>query len=132
MELRTILKSQKYSKTFFVKGIEKALAIPQEQLRSEKLKSNDSILPFISTYNPNNPSMFPKERETSKTIGKIFAKHLLIDCKRQPSNLSGLLFLSNFSTNIPTFKITRCRKSCFCCNVIYVIIYSGFNKEYIG
>ena len=32
------------------KGLEKALGIPQEQLRSEKLKKKD-ILPFISTYN---------------------------------------------------------------------------------
>ena len=29
------------------KGIEKALAIPQEQLRIEKLKKKDDILPFI-------------------------------------------------------------------------------------
>ena len=36
------------------KGIEKAIAIPQEQLRSEKLRNNDDTLPFISTYNPNN------------------------------------------------------------------------------
>ena len=42
------------------KGIEKALAVPQEQLRSEKLKKKDDILPFISTYNPNNPNVFPK------------------------------------------------------------------------
>ena len=45
------------------KGIEKALAVPQEQLRSEKLKKKDDILPFISTYKPNNPKMFPKVRE---------------------------------------------------------------------
>ena len=35
------------------KGIEKALAIPQDQLRSEKVK-NDDILPFISTRNSDN------------------------------------------------------------------------------
>ena len=43
------------------KGIEKALAIPQEQRRSEKLKRNDDILPFISTYNLNNSNVFPKK-----------------------------------------------------------------------
>ena len=43
------------------KGIEKALAIPQEQRRSEKLKRNDDILPFISTYNLNNSKVFPKK-----------------------------------------------------------------------
>ena len=35
-ELRTILKTQKYPKMVAEKGIEKALTIPQEQLRSEK------------------------------------------------------------------------------------------------
>ena len=111
-ELRTILKTQKYPKMVVEKGIEKALAIPQEQLRSEKLKKEDTILPFISTYIPNNPNVFPKVRkicgnlQTSKTLGKIFTKHKLIDCKRQPSNLKRLLCSSNFSTNKPTVKTT--------------------------
>ena len=123
-ELKTILKTQKYPKMVVKKGIEKALAIPQKQRRSEKLKKKDDILPFISTYNPNNPNVFPKVREinrnlqTSKTLGKIFAKNKLIDCKRQPSNLKRLLCSSNFSTNEPTFKTTKCEKSCFCCDYI--------------
>ena len=101
------------------KGIEKGLVVPQEQLRSEKLKKIDEILPFISTYNPNNPNVFSKVGEiyrnlqTSKTLGKIFAKHKLIDCKRQPSNLKRLLCSSNFSTNKPTFKTTKYGKRCF-------------------
>ena len=43
--------------------------------------------------------MFPKVREiygnlqTSKTLGKIFANHKLIDCKREPSNLKRLLYI---------------------------------------
>ena len=100
-ELRTILKTQKYPKMVVEKGIEKALAIPQEQLRSEKLKKKDKILPFISIYNPNNPNMFPKVREiyrnlqTSKILGKISAKHKLIDCKRQSSNLKRLFNFQN-------------------------------------
>ena len=60
-ELRKILKTQKYQKMIVEKGIEKALTIPQVQLKSEKLKKKDNILPFISTYNPNNPNVFPKE-----------------------------------------------------------------------
>ena len=59
-ELKTIFKTQKYPKMVVEKGIEKALAIPQEQLKSEKLKNKDNILPFISTYNPNNSNVFPE------------------------------------------------------------------------
>ena len=66
-ELRTILKTQKYQKMVVEKRIEKALAIPQEQLRSEKLKKTDNILPFISTYNPNNRNVFLKVREYMET-----------------------------------------------------------------
>ena len=62
-ELKTIFKAQKYPNMVVEKGIEKALAIPQEQLRNEKLKKKDYILPFISIYNPNNPNVFPKVRE---------------------------------------------------------------------
>ena len=78
-ELRTILKTQKYPKMVFEKEIEKALAVPQGQLRSEKLKKKDNILPSISsTYNPNNLNVFLKLRriygnlQTSKNLGKIF------------------------------------------------------------
>ena len=67
-ELRTILKTQKYPKMIVEKGIEKALAIPHEQLRSEKLKKKDDILPFISTYIPNNPNVFPKVREIYRNL----------------------------------------------------------------
>ena len=103
-ELKTILKSQKYPKMVVEKRIEKALAVPQEQLTSEKLKKKDDILPFISTYNPNNPNVFPKVREidrnlqTSKTLSKKFAKHKLIDCKRQPSKFEkAFLFFKLFN-----------------------------------
>ena len=58
-EVRTILKTQKYPKMSIEQGIEKALLIPQEQLRSEKLKNNN-ILPFRCTYNPNNSNVLSK------------------------------------------------------------------------
>ena len=103
------------------KGIERALAIHLEQLRSEKLKNN-SILSFISTCNPNNPNVFPKVREmygniqTSETLGKIFAKYKLIDYKRKFKNWRQPFILkSNFNRETP--------------NLIYVITCSSCNKE---
>ena len=57
-------------------------------------------------------------QQTSKTLGKIFVKHKLIDCKRQLSNLKRLLCSSNFSTNKSTFKTAKCGKSCFCYDYI--------------
>ena len=97
---------------------------------------------------------------TSKTLRKIFAKHNLIGYKRQPSHLKRLSFSSNFSaiqTNFQNNKmwkkllfcdyIIECGlfklrnlhqpfilKSNFNCKIpyiLYVIIYSGSNKENI-
>ena len=56
--------------------------------------------------------------QTSKFLRKIFAKHKLIDCKKQPSNLKRLLCSSNLSRKKSTFKRTKCEKGCFCCNCI--------------
>ena len=33
----------------------KALSIPQKNLRKQKKPSNENILPFITTFDPNNP-----------------------------------------------------------------------------
>ena len=81
-EQRTVLKTQKYPKMFAEKGIEKALTIPQEGPRSEKLKNKDDILLFISTYNPNNPNMFPKVRKIYENLqtSKLYAKYSLNTC----------------------------------------------------
>ena len=116
-ELRTILKTQNYPKMVVEKRSEQAPAIHQEKLRSEKLKNNDDILAFASTHNPNNSNVFPKGREiygnfqTLRTLSKIFAKHKLIDCKRETPNLKRLLCSSNFTINKPTFKTTKYEKS---------------------
>ena len=113
-ELRAILKTQIYPKMVVEEGIGKALAVPQEQLRSEKSTY------IISTYNPNNSNVIPKVREiygklqTSKILGKIFAKYKLIDYKRKPSKLNRFLCSSNFPTNKSTFKTTKCGKIWFC------------------
>ena len=89
---------------------------------------------------------------TSKTLGKVFAKHKLTDCKRQPSNLK-MLFqtfqqinqlskqqnavviieaeLSKFKNWHQTF-VLKSNFNCKIPNLIYVIICIRCNKEYIG
>ena len=39
-------------------GINKVLSIPLQELRTPKTISNDNSLPFITTYNPNNPNVY--------------------------------------------------------------------------
>ena len=87
---------REYSKMVVDKEIERVLKIAQEQLRSPKLKNKDDVLPFISTCNHIHPNVFSKVSEiyenlqTSKTLSKIFAKHELINYKKQPCNLNVL------------------------------------------
>ena len=49
-ELKMILKTQQYPKMVVEIGIKKSLAAPQEQLRSEKMKNSDDILPCTYIY----------------------------------------------------------------------------------
>ena len=87
---------REYSKMVVDKEIEKVPNIPQEQLKSPKLKNKDDVLLFISTCNHIHPNVFSKVSEiyenlqTSKTLSKIFAKHELINYKKQPCNLNVL------------------------------------------
>ena len=97
--------------------------------------------------------------ETSKTLGKIFAEHKLIDSKGNHL-IWKVLCSSNFSTKTPNFQNNKMRKKLLCCDNIeaeifrfknwhqpivlkfnlncetpsltYLIICSGCNKEYIG
>ena len=47
-----------YPKQLTEFGINKALSIPLQELRTPKTTSNDNSLPFITTYNPNNPNVY--------------------------------------------------------------------------
>ena len=58
-ELKDVLKKQRYPEKIIDNGIKKACNIPIDVLRSEKKKSETLILPFVSTFNPNNTNVLP-------------------------------------------------------------------------
>ena len=51
------LSKYQYPKQLTEFGINKALSMPLQELRTPKIISNDNNLPFITTYNPNNPNV---------------------------------------------------------------------------
>ena len=57
-ELETILLEQHYPGRIIKAGINKTLKTPQNELRNVKEQEKKKILPFISTFNPNNPQGF--------------------------------------------------------------------------
>ena len=73
-ELETLLLEQHYSERIIKAGIEKALKIPQNELRKVKEQEKKKILPFISTFNPNNTKGLPSVKQTLenlKTSGRM-------------------------------------------------------------
>ena len=96
-------------------GIIKALSIPLKKLRTPKTISNDNILPFITTYNPNVYEIIDKSVECLKR-NKLdrFANIRVIKSKRQAPNLKKILTKAEFSQKqVGVFKCPD--KRCECC-----------------
>ena len=55
--LKMNLSKYQYPKQLTEFGINKALSMSLQKLRTPKTISNDNNLPFIATYNPNNPNV---------------------------------------------------------------------------
>ena len=102
-ELETLLLEQHYPERIIKTGINKALKIPKNELRNVKEQEKKKILPFISTFNPNNPKALPIIKQTLenlKTLDRMrnaLKKVKFITCKRQAPNLERILCKSSFS-----------------------------------
>ena len=67
-ELETLLLEHHYSERIIKAGIEKALKIPQNELRKVKEQEKKKILPFISTFNPNKTKGLPGVKQTLENL----------------------------------------------------------------
>ena len=122
-ELKLILEKQGYPKRIINNGIQKAERQPQENLRKEKNKTDENLLTFITTYNPNNPNLFPiikqsvEQLKSSETLRDKLNKKTLICCRKQPPNLEHLLCKTTYINN-EKVKVSKCGKNCVCCPYI--------------
>ena len=86
-ELETVLLEQHFPERIIKAGINKPSKIPQNKLRNVK-KQEEKILPFISTFNPNNPKTLPiikqtlENLKTSDQMRNTLEKVKFINCKR--------------------------------------------------
>lgn len=121
LELENLLGNQHYPKTLIETGIKKAREIPQQVLRQQKENNQKEIIPFISTFNPNNPKVFPIIKQSfnnfkySKTLENVFRNKTLIHSTRQAPNLERILCKSKFVSEKQTYRTSKCGKSCYCC-----------------
>ena len=67
-ELETLLLEQHYPERIIKAGTKKALKIPQSELRYVKKQEEKKILPFISTFNPNNPKALSIIKQTLENL----------------------------------------------------------------
>ena len=122
--LETILLEQHYPERIIKASISKALKIPQNELRNVKEQEKKKILPFISTFNPNNPKALPiikqtlENLKTSNRMRNALKKVKLINCKRQAPILERILCKSSFSPSNSISGVKNCGKSFVCCQYI--------------
>ena len=137
-KLRENLSQQLYPLNLINKGISKAINIPQTELRKPKQsKKDENIVPFISTYNPNNPKIFNNIKAAFETLktNKIpgFTNLQLIKSLRQAPNLKRMLTSAAFSTK--KAMVQKCGDSrCLCCQYLlladhHVFKQTGFRFE---
>ena len=83
-----------YPDSLIKQGFQKALSIPQKDLRKPKKPSNKNMLPFIATFNPSNPNIYSTIKSLAKCLkNKNFSGfHNIkrIQSKRQSPNLKKL------------------------------------------
>ena len=114
-ELKSFLIKQKYSLQIIEYGINRAMSFDKDVLRIVKEKTEEKIIPYVSTYNPKGHEIFkvildnvPILKENDK-MRNILSKYKLIKSKRQPYSLKRLLTKAKFTSNT-TPKVAKCNK----------------------
>ena len=138
-ELFQSLLKRNYPESLIKQGIASAKKIPRENLLNVNLKSEEDILPYISTHNPRNPEVYsiinqhlpllyadPKMKEVLKTT-------TFIKSKRQLPSLKRLLTKANFSSITSSHKenrVFKCnRPNCSLCQHLLEQNYFDFNGK---
>ena len=115
------LVEQKYPKLLIKASILRAKDIPLEVLRQPKTNQNEEIVPFTTTYNPNNLNVFPiithgfDNFQYSKTMSNIFTKNELAKSMSEAPKLRMLLCRSKFESQYKNHELENCGKNCASC-----------------
>ena len=100
--LKMNLSKYQYLKQLTDFGINKALSIPLQELRTQAI-SNDNSIPFVTTYNPNNLNVYEMIDKSVEYLkwNKVddFENLKEIKSKRQAPNLERILTKAEFSQN---------------------------------
>ena len=123
-ELKALLLEQHYPELIIKAGINKASQISQNELYNVKEQEIKKILPFISTFNPNNLKALPiikqtfENLETSDLMRNRLKKVKFSNCKRQTPNLGRILCKSSLSPSKSISRVKNCSKIFVSCQYI--------------
>ena len=141
-ELQITLDERDYPKLLVQDSIHRAKQINRSELLTVRPKSDLKIIPYISTFNPNNLELFHMIKnnlpilQTDSEMSKILSKSKIIRSKRQAPNLKQLLTKARFSYKVNMVnKVTKCNRSnCSLCQHIVESEYYNFkgNKFYVN
>ena len=99
--LKMNLSKYQYPEQLTESGINKALSISLQELRTSKTISNDNTLLFISTYNPNIPNVYEMIDKSVERLkrNKVegFENLKVTRSKRQAPNLKRIVTKAEFS-----------------------------------
>ena len=105
-----------------------------KRLRKPKEPSNENILPFITTFNANNPNIYSTTKSSVN-----FVKHnnvsdfhdiKLMQSKRQPPDLKKRLTKADFG-EVLSGMFNCCDKRCECCNYLLINDHHTFKNVQI-
>ena len=114
-ELESFLVKQNYPVQIVDNGIQKAMSLDRNALRTVATKNRENVVPYVSTFNPRDPEMFKVIKENmpilheDETMRNILSKYKIIKSKRQPYNLKRIFTKAKFSSN-DTCEVQKCNR----------------------
>ena len=126
-ELKSYPLKQKYPPVLINDSIRKIKSLNGADLLRETMNDKEnSLIPYVTTFNPHNPEIYPELRYNKaillrdEILKTLFSKKSFLKSKRQPPNLRKLLTKAKFSNKNETkFTVTKCKEPrCRLCNYL--------------
>ena len=114
-ELKSFLLKQKYPHQIINYGLEKAMTLDKDLLRKVQEKTEENVIPYVSTFNPKDPEMYHVIIENKpilqedETMRNILSKFKFIKSKRQPYNLKRVLTKAKVSSKQGK-EVKKCKR----------------------
>lgn len=137
IELNNLLQEKGYPGAIIQTGITKAKTIDRMQLiTQEKPTNTEDIITFITTNNPNNPTVTNLIKDSftsmqnSDTLRPVFSNRKLIFAKKKSPNIKQIVCRAAYSDNTHNiYRISKCKQKCVTCSHLEEVSEVQFNNN---